>query len=89
LFPAAGFETPYIAQPGHTCTFCADNPIIARGSDDKTSVVIDHVFMRGFTGVTTSAKRVLDQGLQVESCGKTLDSAYSDHYGVSVTISGN
>jgi endonuclease/exonuclease/phosphatase family metal-dependent hydrolase len=86
-FLAAGFDNPYIAQPGHLCTFCADNPIIARGSDDKTSEVIDHVLMRGFQGVTTSAKRAVDQGLEVENCGKTLQSAYSDHFAVSVTIS--
>jgi endonuclease/exonuclease/phosphatase family metal-dependent hydrolase len=85
-FVDGGFVNPYIEKPGHLCTFCADNPIIARGGDDKESVVIDHVLTRGFQGATLSAKRVIDQGLQVENCDKTLDSAYSDHYGVSVTI---
>jgi hypothetical protein len=50
-------------------------------------VVIDHVLTRGFPGIATSAERVVDQGIQVESCGQTLDSAYSDHYGVRVTFS--
>jgi endonuclease/exonuclease/phosphatase family metal-dependent hydrolase len=86
-FVDAGYENPYIAQPGHLCTFCADNPIIARGSDDKNSAVIDHVLARGFQGTTTSAKRVVDQGIEIENCDKTLQSAYSDHYGVSVTFS--
>jgi endonuclease/exonuclease/phosphatase family metal-dependent hydrolase len=85
----AGFENPYTAQPGHLCTFCADNPIIkkASSSDDKESVVIDHVLTRGFAGISSSGKRVLDQPIQVENCAKTITTGLSDHYGASITFS--
>ncbi|MEM9692266.1 MAG: endonuclease/exonuclease/phosphatase family protein [Myxococcota bacterium] len=83
-FPAAGLVNPYTDTPGHTCTFCSDNPLI--GNDDDESVVIDHVFVRNISG-STSAARVLDGAVDVETCGETSSSALSDHYGVSVTIS--
>lgn len=86
LFVAAGFANPYLDAAGHPCTFCADNPIIAAESNDDTqSVVIDHVLVRGFTEPATIA-RVMDSPIEVESCGEQIASAYSDHYGVSVTF---
>ncbi|MEM6787217.1 MAG: endonuclease/exonuclease/phosphatase family protein [Myxococcota bacterium] len=83
-FLVAGLTNPYVDTPGHTCTFCEDNPLL--GNDDDESVVIDHVFLRNLEGATT-ASRVLDGEIQVEVCDETGPSALSDHYGVSVTIS--
>jgi endonuclease/exonuclease/phosphatase family metal-dependent hydrolase len=86
-FLAAGFANPYIATPGHPCTFCADNPIVAEGSDDSASVVIDHVLLRGQDpSAQASGVRILDQGITVDNCNMQIATAYSDHYGVSVTL---
>ena len=84
-FVDAGFRSPYVSTAGNPCTFCADNPIIARGNDDTASVVLDHVFVRG-TDAPASGTRVLDGPLEVPGCEGPLQSALSDHYGVSVTI---
>ena len=81
LFTAAGLASPYADSADATCTFCGANPLI--GGDEK--VVIDHVFTRSFAGTPTS-RRVLDGSLEVTSCGEPLSAAYSDHYGVSVSI---
>jgi endonuclease/exonuclease/phosphatase family metal-dependent hydrolase len=84
-FTDAGFSAPYLETAGAPCTFCADNPIVAGGSDDSTSVVIDHILTKGFGAAGTGA-RVLDQGITVDNCGETISSAYSDHYGIRVTM---
>jgi endonuclease/exonuclease/phosphatase family metal-dependent hydrolase len=87
-FETAGFTNPYTATPGHLCTFCADNPIVAKGNpDDDASVVIDHLLLRGVSATPSGAKRVLDTGIRAEKCGEEIDSAYSDHYGVQITLS--
>lgn len=83
---SAGFANPYTATSGHQCTYCADNPIVKKGNDDKTSVVIDHVLSRGFSGFTSRTERVLEGTLSVENCDETIVTGYSDHYGVSVTF---
>jgi endonuclease/exonuclease/phosphatase family metal-dependent hydrolase len=81
-----GWANPYLDTPSHTCTFCADNPIIAAGNaDDETSAVIDHVLLKGFSGAAVGS-RVLDQEIEITVCEETKTSAYSDHYGVSVDI---
>lgn len=79
----AGLQAPYVEQD-RRCTFCPDNPISSVDSDDF-GVLIDHVLIDGFGG-TTSATRVLDEEIPIETCGAEVPGAYSDHYGVSVTI---
>jgi len=90
LMNTGGFANIYIDTPGHQCTYCADNPIIAKdnSNDDTKSGVIDHVLVRDFEAGTASAtaKRVGEDSLQVENCEETIDTALSDHYGVSVDI---
>jgi endonuclease/exonuclease/phosphatase family metal-dependent hydrolase len=87
---SGGLANPYTATPGHTCTFCDDNPIVAKDDspDDDTSAVIDHVLIGGFSGGSGDAVRVLDAAVEVENCGETISSALSDHYGVSLKITG-
>ena len=80
---SAGLEVPYVDQD-RRCTFCPDNAISSVDSD-AFGVLIDHVLLDGFAG-TTSATRVLDDVITIESCGLAIPGAYSDHYGVSVTI---
>jgi endonuclease/exonuclease/phosphatase family metal-dependent hydrolase len=79
---AAGYAVPYVEQ-GNPCTFCGDNPLV--GSDHSGSVLIDHVFARGFAAAKTSS-RVLDQAITVPICEVETTAALSDHYGVSVTF---
>jgi endonuclease/exonuclease/phosphatase family metal-dependent hydrolase len=81
----AGLSNPYTANADASCTFCSDNPINKSGNDHDNSVVIDHVLLGGISDVR-EAKRVIDGTVQVESCGKKAETAYSDHYGVSVTF---
>ena len=84
------YANPYIATPGHQCTFCKDNPIIAAeaSADDTESAVIDHVLIGGFeTGsAEAAAERIMTDAIMVDNCGETIDSALSDHYGVSITF---
>jgi endonuclease/exonuclease/phosphatase family metal-dependent hydrolase len=80
---AGGYSAPY-AEHGQPCTFCEDNPLV--GSDHDGSVLIDHVFIRGFSAPETTSARVLDQSIVVPICDVDTPSALSDHYGVSVTV---
>lgn len=87
LLISEGLGNPYTLTPGHTCTFCEDNPIVAKDNpDDDSSVVIDHILIKGFTSGQGLADRILDDPLEVENCGEPINSAYSDHYGVRLTI---
>jgi endonuclease/exonuclease/phosphatase family metal-dependent hydrolase len=78
-----GFVSPYVRDDGD-CTYCADNPL---NSEDSADRVIDHVLLRDIDLDTTS-ERVLDEALEIEVCGEVQDGAYSDHYGVRVTLGG-
>ncbi len=49
------------------------------------STVIDHIFLGGLNDVRES-RRVLDDTIEVENCGKNIETGYSDHYGVSVSF---
>ncbi|MCB9673781.1 MAG: endonuclease/exonuclease/phosphatase family protein [Alphaproteobacteria bacterium] len=80
-----GYADPYIANDGR-CTFCGDNPLVALGGDDRNSEIIDHVLFKGFEEPTYTAGRVLDGGIDTQTCGTDIAGAYSDHYGVSVTL---
>jgi len=82
---AAGYSNPYTDTAGHTCTFCGNNALI--GNDDSEDAVIDHVLTRNFTGSATTS-RVLDGTIQITPVctGVEETTAYSDHYGVSVTF---
>ena len=81
---AAGMEAPYVAQDGR-CTFCPDNNLSSVDSD-QLGRLIDHVLVRGFGG-KARVRRDLDGPLDTETCGSAIDGNYSDHYGVSVTVS--
>lgn len=84
-FVDAGLSNPYAEKASNPCTFCTDNPL--HDVDDKGDpVVIDHVLLKDFAG-STASKRVLDGTIDVTRCGEPFTAAYSDHYGVSVTIS--
>ena len=79
----AGMDAPYVDRD-ERCTFCPENDISSVDSDARGKL-IDHVLLTGFDGETTP-DRVLDEALEIESCGAALPGAHSDHYGVSVTI---
>lgn len=83
---ASGMAVPYVDAEG-PCTFCSDNPL--QGTDtDTDDRVLDHVLVDGF-GPATTAERVLDQEITTERCGEEVPGAYSDHYGVLVTVPAN
>ena len=78
-----GMDAPYVDQD-ERCTFCPENDISSVDSDARGKL-IDHVLLSGWDGETTS-DRVLDEALDIQSCGETIPGAHSDHYGVLVTI---
>ena len=73
-----GYKNPYDGD----CTYCRDNPLNSEDSEDR---VIDHVLLRDVDADAT-ASRILDQAIDVESCGEVSTGALSDHYGVEVTL---
>jgi endonuclease/exonuclease/phosphatase family metal-dependent hydrolase len=76
-------DSPYLEQGG-ACTYCPDN-VLNGTYPDGDGVLIDHVFLDGIEG-TLSSERILDGPLTVERCGIDIEANYSDHYGVSVTV---
>lgn len=78
-----GMDAPYV-DGDQRCTFCPENDICSVDSDARGRL-IDHVLLSGWEG-DTSPDRVLDEALDIESCGATIPGAHSDHYGVVVTI---
>ncbi|MCA9541419.1 MAG: endonuclease/exonuclease/phosphatase family protein [Myxococcales bacterium] len=79
-----GFDRTYAAQDDATCTFCGGaNPLIV-GDDVEHQVLLDHVLLRGFTGITTHGVRFLTEPVTLD--GIDTPQAYSDHFGVQVTI---
>ncbi len=80
----AGLTSPFVDEDG-ACTFCPEN-LLSSVDSDETGKLIDHVMIRGFEEKELSVKRELDKSLTVESCGVDGPGNYSDHFGVSVTI---
>ena len=81
---AAGLTSAFVESPAAQCTFCDTNPLNG-GIDHGESVLIDHIFYRGFSG-TTDATRILDEPLTITVDGTPVETAYSDHFGVVVTF---
>ena len=84
VLAASGMTAPYVDAEG-SCTYCPGNPL-NMGDEGDAGRVIDHVLIDGFEG-QPSAELVLTDELEVERCGEPFTAAYSDHYGVRVTIS--
>jgi endonuclease/exonuclease/phosphatase family metal-dependent hydrolase len=82
-FIASGFESPYLRAGPARCTFCSDNPV--NGGAGNSGAVIDHALIRGFRG-SSRAERVLDASIEIEKGARRVRTAYSDHYGVLVTL---
>lgn len=80
-----GYDVPFRTDP-NICTFCGDNPLVALGGDDQTSELIDHVLTRGWEEPVYESERVLDGEIEHAVCGTNITGAYSDHYGVRVSI---
>jgi len=76
----AGFVSPMVSEDP-VCTFCAANPINVGAGEDK-NVLIDHVFLRGLTGV--ESRRIFDGEITIRVKGKDKVTALSDHYGAVV-----
>ncbi|MBN1607075.1 MAG: endonuclease/exonuclease/phosphatase family protein [Polyangiaceae bacterium] len=92
---AAGFASPYAQDDSAACTFCLDNPLVgaAEGADSNlastTGAILDHVMLSGLPDkVDVSSRRVLDDRIEIEVDGETVETSRSDHYGVLVTVEG-
>ncbi|MFH2009099.1 MAG: endonuclease/exonuclease/phosphatase family protein [bacterium] len=79
-----GYTSVYPEEPDATCTFCDLNPLNG-GIDHDESVLIDHILLRSFTG-TYDADRILTEPITITVDGTPIETAYSDHYGVQVTM---
>jgi endonuclease/exonuclease/phosphatase family metal-dependent hydrolase len=79
---ATDLSNPYAELDGR-CTFCPENPICS-AFPDGDGELLDHVLLRGLQA--DSATRVLDADISTESCGASIDAAYSDHYGVAAVV---
>jgi len=77
----ADWADPFAEATGVVCSWCGDNPLVGGGD----STILDHVLVKG-TGFTSSAARVLDQPVEIQSGGAAVQTRLSDHYGVSVTV---
>ena len=83
LLTDAGFSSAYLDGADPACTYCADHPLV---SDEVSSVVIDHILVRGLDSAGSAASRTLDAGITVEQDGERVDTALSDHYGLTTTL---
>ncbi|MCO4743768.1 MAG: endonuclease/exonuclease/phosphatase family protein [Proteobacteria bacterium] len=83
LIDDAGMNNAYVEAEGE-CTFCPDNAISSVDSDEQ-GVVIDHILTSGYK--ESVASRIIDEQVDIETCGETIPGAHSDHYGVRVSLS--
>lgn len=81
----AGFDPTFSGSADAACTFCGDNSLVT-GVDRDKSVLLDHVLIRGFDGVSTQGEVILDQTVTLDVDGMSVEAALSDHYGVQVRI---
>jgi endonuclease/exonuclease/phosphatase family metal-dependent hydrolase len=91
-FGRAGYSSPYAEGESPACTFCQSNPLVGgapRGSGD-VGVILDHVLLSELPApFDVTARRVLDQGIEIESEGRAIETAHSDHYGVMASLERN
>jgi endonuclease/exonuclease/phosphatase family metal-dependent hydrolase len=85
-FVRAGFQDPYAELDGR-CTFCINNPLNGSVSDPDAGALIDHIVFSGLaSGAAPSASRILDELIEIDAGGRSIQTAHSDHYGVQVTV---
>jgi endonuclease/exonuclease/phosphatase family metal-dependent hydrolase len=87
-FVSAGFEAPYVESDGR-CTFCTNNPLNGSVTDADEGALLDHILFSGLESDSArTAARILDQLIEVDAGGTSVETAHSDHYGVQVSIQG-
>jgi len=87
-FVTAGFADPYVESDGR-CTFCGDNPLNSSVADPDEGALIDHITFSGLASeALPAATRILDQLIEIDEDGTSIETAHSDHYGVQVSLSG-
>jgi endonuclease/exonuclease/phosphatase family metal-dependent hydrolase len=87
-FGMAGYLAPYAEADGR-CTFCGNNPLNGLSSDPEEGALIDHVLLSAVGDESREVDRVLDEPLAIDVDGEPVDTAFSDHYGVRVSLSGS
>jgi endonuclease/exonuclease/phosphatase family metal-dependent hydrolase len=83
LLASSGMSVPWVDAAGD-CTYCSANPLILGEAGDDNRI-IDHVLLSGFEG-EASGELVLTEEIEVERCEEPFTAAYSDHYGLRVTV---
>lgn len=81
----AGYWNPYTEQKDLQCTFCGDNFINAELEPPPASVLIDHILIKNID-VETQVQQVMREPIVVSVDGKTIETAYSDHFGLILTL---
>jgi endonuclease/exonuclease/phosphatase family metal-dependent hydrolase len=81
-FIARGFRNPYVESRQARCTYCYDNPLIGSGGG---GLLIDHILTRRIE-LRARAQRVLDAPLILDGAGRSVRTAYSDHYGLVLEV---
>jgi endonuclease/exonuclease/phosphatase family metal-dependent hydrolase len=79
---AAGFRDQF--EGDDLCTHCADNPLVGGTHSSR----IDHVLMKGCDDrYESSYSRVYEDRINVQTeAGNQVETALSDHYGISVVL---
>ena len=79
---ADGWASLTVATATPTCTFCADNRLVA---DTHDNVLIDHVWVKGLSATfETSATRLGTAPITIDDGGTDVTTHPSDHYGAAV-----
>jgi len=84
MWSGAGLRNLYASQAGAVCTYCDANPLNL-GTMGGDGGLIDHVLVSDAVADGT-ARRFLDGPITVDVGGVSTDTAYSDHYGLALTI---
>ena len=81
----AGFRNPYAEQSDARCSYCPDNPL--QGVDSSGHpVLIDHVLVKGWPEAEAKGDQFLRGALTLRIQRQEIETAYSDHYGVRLTL---
>ena len=81
---ATGLRDVQSEQGEARCSFCKENPLVP---DTAPSVLIDHMLFGNFPSASLHADRILDQAITVTVDTRKETTAYSDHYGLMISVS--
>jgi len=80
----AGFTNPYAEQADVDCTFCPDNTLRDDNSDPR---LLDHILWRHPPAAVHTA-RFMSETVTLDTDDGSVESNYSDHYGLVSEVTG-